>query len=103
MTGPRRLPALPDVPTAAEAGLPGINIEVWNAIVLPRAVAAPVSAAWQSALAIGLADSNVRARFAEFMTDIPTGEETTSQYLGDLIARDSRRWGELLKRGKAAK
>jgi tripartite-type tricarboxylate transporter receptor subunit TctC len=103
VTGPRRLPALPDVPTGAEAGLPGINIEVWNAIVLPRAVAAPVSAAWQSALAIGLADSNVRARFAEFMTDIPTGEETTSQYLGDLIARDSRRWGELLRRDKAAK
>ena len=103
VTGPKRLPALPDVPTAAEAGLPGITIEIWNAIVLPRAVPAPVSAAWQAALAVGLADSNVRARFAEFMSDIPTGEETTPQYFGDLIARDSKRWGELLKRGKAAK
>jgi len=103
VTGPKRLPALPDVPTAAEAGLPGITIEIWNAIVLPRAVPAPVSAAWQAALAVGLADPNVRTRFAEFMSDIPTGEETTPQYLGDLIARDSKRWGELLKRGKAAK
>ena len=91
------------MPTTAEAGLPGINIEIWNAIVLPRALPAPVSAAWQSALAIGLADSNVRARFAEFMSDIPTGEETTPQYLGDLIVRDSKRWGELLKRGVVAK
>jgi hypothetical protein len=37
------------------------------------------------------------------MTDIPAGEEMTSRYLGDLIAKDSKRWGELLKRGKAAK
>jgi tripartite-type tricarboxylate transporter receptor subunit TctC len=103
VTGPKRLPALPDVPTAGEAGLPGITIEIWNAIVLPRAVPALVSAAWQAALATGLADPNVRTRFAEFMSDIPTAEETTPQYLGDLIARDSKRWGELLKRGKAAK
>ncbi len=103
VTGPRRLAALPDVPTAAEAGLPGIDIEVWNAIVLPRATPAPVVAAWQAALAVGLADPKVRAKFAEFMSDIPTGDETTAKYLGDLIATDSRRWGELLKRGKTAK
>jgi tripartite-type tricarboxylate transporter receptor subunit TctC len=101
VTGPKRLSALPDVPTAAEAGLPGIDIEIWNAIVLPRAVAAPVSEAWQSALAAGLADPTVRARYEQFTGVIPTGEETAARYLGDLIARDSRRWGEVLKHGKA--
>jgi tripartite-type tricarboxylate transporter receptor subunit TctC len=103
VTGPKRLAALPDVPTAAEVGLPSINIEIWNAIVLPRAVPAPVAEAWQAALAVGLADARVRAKFAEFMSDIPTGEETAPKYLGDLIASDSQRWGELLKRGKTTK
>ena len=38
VTGARRLPELPDLPTAAEAGLPGLDLEVWNALVAPRGV-----------------------------------------------------------------
>lgn len=103
VTSPERLPALPDVPTAREAGLPGIDIEIWNAIVLPRAVPAAVSAAWQSALALGLADTNVRTRYEQFTGRIPTGQDATAEHLGALIAHDSARWGELLSRSNVVK
>ena len=39
-----RSPALPDIPTTAEAGLPGYQIEAWNGIVAPNGVPADVVA-----------------------------------------------------------
>jgi tripartite-type tricarboxylate transporter receptor subunit TctC len=35
VTGPKRLPVLPKVPTLAEAGIPGFEVELWFAIVAP--------------------------------------------------------------------
>jgi len=35
VTGARRLPSLPDVPTMAEAGVPGYELELWSAILAP--------------------------------------------------------------------
>jgi tripartite-type tricarboxylate transporter receptor subunit TctC len=35
VTGSRRLPSLPDVPTMAEAGVPGYELELWSAILAP--------------------------------------------------------------------
>lgn len=34
-TGPKRHPSMPDVPTSAEAGLPGYNVESWFAVFAP--------------------------------------------------------------------
>lgn len=41
ITGGSRHALLPDVPTAAEAGLPALNVENWTAIMAPAAMAAP--------------------------------------------------------------
>ncbi|MDB5377558.1 MAG: Tripartite tricarboxylate transporter family receptor [Rubritepida sp.] len=103
VTGSGRLPAIPEVPTATEAGLPGIDIEIWNAITLPIAAPSPVRAAWEAALSAGLGDPNVRRRYEQFMGRIPTGEEATSAHLGTLIAEDTRRWGSLLSQSNAAR
>jgi tripartite-type tricarboxylate transporter receptor subunit TctC len=35
VTGPRRFPGAPDVPTAAEAGLPGFELEFWIGVLVP--------------------------------------------------------------------
>jgi len=103
VTGTERLSAVPGIPTAAEAGLPGIDIEIWNALALPRATPAPVRAAWETALAAGLRDPALRQRYEQFMGRIPVGEATTAQYLASLIAEDTRRWGALLGQSNAAK
>jgi tripartite-type tricarboxylate transporter receptor subunit TctC len=42
VTAPARLAMLPDVPTTAEAGLPGIEAIVWNGIVVPAGTPRPV-------------------------------------------------------------
>jgi tripartite-type tricarboxylate transporter receptor subunit TctC len=36
ITSPRRFPAAPDVPTVAEAGIPGLEVDNWHALLAPR-------------------------------------------------------------------
>lgn len=96
VTGPARLAALPQVPTAEEAELRGLDIQVWNALVLPRGVAPAVAAAHGAALAAALEDPAVRSRFEQFAARLPQGDERTPDTLTRLMARDAGRWGELL-------
>jgi tripartite-type tricarboxylate transporter receptor subunit TctC len=97
VTGPARLPELPDVPTAAEAGLPGLDLEVWNALVAPRGASDAVIAAHNTALAVAFDDPQVQARFAQYATRAPAAAERAPDHLAALIAREGRRWGELLR------
>jgi tripartite-type tricarboxylate transporter receptor subunit TctC len=48
---PRRLPALPDVPTLAEAGIAGIDHPVWHGLIAPAGMQAQTSSRLQAALA----------------------------------------------------
>ena len=50
-TGPRRVAALPDVPTAAEAGLPGYEVVTWMGMMGPRGLPAAISARIASEMA----------------------------------------------------
>jgi tripartite-type tricarboxylate transporter receptor subunit TctC len=97
VTGPARLAALPAVPTAEEAGLRGLDIQIWNALVLPRGAAPAAVAAHNAALAAAMDDEAVRARFVQFAARLPEGEERAPAFLARLMARDSERWGELLR------
>jgi tripartite-type tricarboxylate transporter receptor subunit TctC len=43
VTAPKRVSALPDVPTVAEAGLPGFEANSWQGIVLPKGTPSAVT------------------------------------------------------------
>jgi tripartite-type tricarboxylate transporter receptor subunit TctC len=97
VTGPERLATLPSVPTAAEAGLPGLDIQIWNALVLPAGATPAVVAAHGAALAAAIEDEAVRARFVQLAARLPNADERTPDFLGRLMARDAERWGALLR------
>lgn len=97
VTGNARLPGLPGVPTAAEAGLPGVDFEVWNGVVLPGASTPEMVVAWNAALATALTDSDVRSRLIQLSARLPAGPEASPAHLGDLIRRDGEKWGRLLR------
>ncbi len=103
VTGVERLSVLPSVPTAREVGLPGLDMEVWNALVLPAAAPVPVRAAWEAALATSLAEPSLRRRYEGMMGRIPAGPEASAAHLGALIVGDTRRWGEMLRHSGAAR
>ena len=65
-----RSPALPDVPTVAESGVPGFDMKVWFALMAPAGVPDAVIDRLQRESARALADPAVRAKLAELGADV---------------------------------
>ncbi|MBU8543201.1 MULTISPECIES: Bug family tripartite tricarboxylate transporter substrate binding protein [Roseomonadaceae] len=65
VTGPARAPLLPQVPTMAELGRPGLGFHAWFGLVAPAATPAPVLAALEEGVLRVLAAPPLRARLAE--------------------------------------
>jgi tripartite-type tricarboxylate transporter receptor subunit TctC len=62
VTGKARAPALPQLPTVAEAGLPGYEVYEWNAVFVPAGTPAPVAERLSKEFAATLKDPEVRGR-----------------------------------------
>jgi tripartite-type tricarboxylate transporter receptor subunit TctC len=62
VTGKAHAPALPQLPTVAEAGLPGYEVYEWNAVFVPAGTPAPVVERLSKELAATLKDPEVRGR-----------------------------------------
>lgn len=89
VTVPRRSSALPDVPTAAEAGVAGMHIDNWHALLAPAGVSSDVRQILESALQKALLAPAVREQF------LKVGAEpmpTSSRQLEDFVASESARW-----------
>jgi tripartite-type tricarboxylate transporter receptor subunit TctC len=89
-----RSPMLPDVPTVAEAAVPGYETSSWNGIVLPagtpKAIVSRLNAEINKALAI----ADVRDRMqANGNTPTPT----TAEAFGSLIRQERARWGKVIR------
>lgn len=61
VAAPQRLATYPDVPTMAEAGVPGVECELWNGIFAPRGTPADVVQKLNAAIAVALRDPEVIA------------------------------------------
>ncbi len=72
-----RLAALPETPAFAEAGFPGFELLLWNALYAPAGTPRPIIERLNAALRDALAEPAMRQRFAGFGTDIfPEAEQT---------------------------
>ncbi len=94
VSGARRVPALPDVPTFAEAGMPDYKFVQWYGIAVPKGTPAPVIAKLNAEARKALAADDVRAKMAE-----RGGEPRASDpaAFSRLIQDETRRWGQLAK------
>ena len=93
----KRLDALPDVPTAAEAGLEGIEIAIWHGLYAPAGTPDEVVAKLSSALKSALADPNVVQRFAELGTAPVPPEAVTPQALQEKLLSEIDRWKPVIE------
>jgi tripartite-type tricarboxylate transporter receptor subunit TctC len=95
VTGAARTPILPDVPTMAEAGFPGIESGAWFGLYAPAATPAAVIA-WHNGHANAIfAEPEVRARFEAQGMAVPLGTPEAFRAYQDA---DAKRWGEVVKR-----
>jgi tripartite-type tricarboxylate transporter receptor subunit TctC len=94
VSSPKRSPLVPDLPTIAEAGLPGYEISYWNAVYAPAGTPAPVVQRINELMQKALATENVR-RFVE-----QNGMEPFTSSPAELAtfqATEYKRWGSVIK------
>jgi tripartite-type tricarboxylate transporter receptor subunit TctC len=81
------LPQAPQVPTAAAAGYPGVNLRSWNAIFVRKGTPAPVRQKLNDALRAALADPDVMRQMAAVGVELPRGPDLEPAAVSALIAR----------------
>lgn len=92
----RRLSALPDVPTAAEAGIKGYESAAWFALIAPKGTSRAIIDKLNKDVNQALADPGVRAKFAELGADPVSGPP---EDLTQLMASDVKKWTAIIKKG----
>ena len=94
VTSPDRIPVLPDVPTVAEAGLPGYAVEFWQGLFVPAGTPAGVIARLnQAARAAGADQALVQDMAARGIAVVAS----SPQELGILLEQETREWAELVR------
>jgi tripartite-type tricarboxylate transporter receptor subunit TctC len=97
VAAPHRLPAVPDIPTVDEAGLPGFYVSYWHGLWAPRSTPKDIVAKLNAALIDALADAGVRQRFAEISQEIFPREQQNPQALAALQKAEIEKWWPIIK------
>jgi len=94
LTEKARSPLLPDVPTATEQGVAGVEVNAWYGVLAPTGTPAPVIARLNKEFNDALNLPDVRERLAGAGLDVLGG---TPQVLADFMKADNERYGKLAK------
>ena len=97
VTSRRRLSAAPNIPTAAEAGLPGFYALNWQAIFLPKSTPRDVVAKLNAAVVTSLADATVRRRLGELGQEIFSADQQTPEALRTFQDAEIERWWPIIR------
>jgi tripartite-type tricarboxylate transporter receptor subunit TctC len=94
VTTAKRASRAPNVPTIAEAGVPGYEVEAWFGLMAPAGIPAAVQSRLSAALLAVLARPDVREKIAGAGIDV---DATDSAGLARLIDAEIRRWAGWVK------
>jgi tripartite-type tricarboxylate transporter receptor subunit TctC len=96
VTGDKRDPAAPDVPTLAEAGVPGIEVYSWQAFVAPKGLPQNVKDRLQPALIAAIKHPDVVKRFNDMGFEVVGNSPAEfNKFLNDELAR----WKQVVDAG----
>jgi tripartite-type tricarboxylate transporter receptor subunit TctC len=93
-----RLAAAPNLPTAAEAGLPGFEITVWFGMYAPKDTPKPVIDRLSTALQEALKDPDVKARLAASGAETVAAERARPEALRAHLKSEIDRWGPIIRK-----
>ncbi|KLN53349.1 tripartite tricarboxylate transporter family receptor [Variovorax paradoxus] len=99
VTGPKRSPLLPNVPTAQEAGLKGFDVTIWYGVLAPRGTPAPVVERLQREMAAVMATDEMKKRME---ADGAEARTTTPAEFAALIKSDTAKWAPVVKNSGAS-
>jgi tripartite-type tricarboxylate transporter receptor subunit TctC len=93
----KRNPALPEVPTVAQAGLAGYHVASWNALAAPVGTPPEVIDKLGAAARAAVASAEVQARLGKLGMRLAA---STPAELRQLLASEIKRWGEVIRAAK---
>ena len=94
----QRLAVAPDLPTAAEAGLPGFEITVWFGLWAPKGTPKPVIDKLSAALQQALLDPEVKSRLASAGADTVSPERARPDALRAHLKAEIDKWVPLIRK-----
>jgi tripartite-type tricarboxylate transporter receptor subunit TctC len=92
-----RAESAPDIPTADEAGLPGLHLLTWNALYAPKGTPRAIIDKLNAAAVQAMADPGFKKRMIDLALEMPPADELTPEALAALQKRDIETWWPLMK------
>jgi tripartite-type tricarboxylate transporter receptor subunit TctC len=89
----KRLPMMPDVPTFAESGLPGVKIALWEGVFVPRGTDKKIIQKLNAEINAVLQMPDVRERIAKIGGDVVGG---TPEELGAFLKTEVEKWKDVV-------
>ena len=94
VTSPRRSPSMPDLPTIAEAGVPGYDATSWFGVVAPAGTPQPIVNRIQQVIAKSLATPEIREKLLTLGAE---GVGNTPEVFGQFIRAEAEKWAKVIK------
>jgi tripartite-type tricarboxylate transporter receptor subunit TctC len=94
VTTAQRSASVPELPTVAEAGVPGFEATTWHGVVVPAATPAAIVARLNEEINSALGEKDLRDRLTSLGAEISTG---TPKQFTDYIAREIPKWAKVVK------
>ncbi len=91
-----RLPALPDLPTVDEAGIPGLYLLQWNAVWAPKGTPHDVVMKLNQAIVSAMAAPSVLQRLADLGQAVYSAEQQTPEFLAAFQKAEIEKWGPII-------
>ena len=94
VTGTKREPTMPDVPTVAEAGLPGFEFVIWFGLFAPAKTPKAIVTLLNREMVKALATADMRAQLEKVGVN---PKSSTPEELGKLLRSDVAKWAKIIQ------
>ena len=88
------------MPTIAQAGYPGAEMVVWNALFAPKGTPREIIAQINAAIGKGIADPAALERFSKLGAEPPAAADRSPEALAKIHANDVEKWGKVIRDAK---
>ncbi len=100
VTSTKRSSIVPDVPTSAEAGLPGFESTSWNGIAVPAKTSKAIVDRLNAEVMKVVGQADVKQRLLELGIE---ARGSTPEWLKEFFASESQKWGRVIQAAKIPK
>jgi len=90
---PRRIAALPEVPSFEELGVSGVDVSAWQGLFVPKGTPEPIVARLGAELAKALGQPELKGRLEDFGLEVAPGDAAS---LARFIQAETQKWHALI-------